>query len=318
MDITRNCLLKLKSLSYCLTAFILTHSLLGHAMTDTPSPLVFDAVSTKSLHARNFRSPAWLAKTSPNEEPLVLKGIEDLHASASAQFSESELKKLQSELPGKHIWLVDLRGESHGFVNGLAVSWYGYRNLDNQGLSLDDITKVESQQLQLPQSVEISHILKKIGGEIKELKPEQVTIQRIENEQALASRLGMQYVRIPVVDRHPPTPESVDRFVDLVRSLNKEDWLHLHCRAGKGRTTTFMVLYDILLNGKEVGVEDIIKRHAVFGPKDLRKLPNKPDNVWKLEPAKQRLAFIRDFYRYRNSDSFDNQSWQQWQQSKQA
>lgn len=291
----------------------LAFSLLGPTMANSTSPLVYDALSTTPQNARNFRSPAWLMQHTDVPSHIKVKGLDKLNVSASGQFSESEVLALKKKLPKHRLWLVDLRGESHGFINGLAVSWYGYRNLDNQGLTLEEITQIETNQLnELSSPIEMAHILKKVGGEIKELKTETLVPRLIETEKELAKRLGLQYIRLPVLDRHPPEPGSVDDFITLVRSMADNDWLHLHCRAGKGRTTTFIVLYDIILNGTQVGLEDILKRHAYFGPKDLTKLPNKPTNIWKLEPAKQRLAFISDFYQFRNSEDFDTQTWQQW------
>lgn len=62
------------------------------------------------------------------------------------------------------------------------------------------------------------------------------------------SRLQLNYIRIPVQDRHGPDDDTVNAFVTFVKTLPEDVWLHFHCLAGEGRTTTFMVIYDILRN----------------------------------------------------------------------
>ena len=53
-----------------------------------------------------------------------------LKAIASGQFSEAQLIELKAQLKAPII-IVDLRQESHGFVNGYPVSWYGPKNQAN-------------------------------------------------------------------------------------------------------------------------------------------------------------------------------------------
>lgn len=42
------------------------------------------------------------------------------------------------------------------------------------------------------------------------------------------------------------SPENIDEFIKLYKSLPKDAWLHFHCEAGKGRTTTFLAMYDMM------------------------------------------------------------------------
>ena len=53
-------------------------------------------------------------------------------------------------------------------------------------------------------------------------------------------------------------------FVQLVNSELKDNWLHFHCKQGIGRTTTFMIMYDIMKNAKEVSLDDIVKRQVAL------------------------------------------------------
>ena len=48
--------------------------------------------------------------------------------------------------------------------------------------------------------------------------------------------------------------------IPLLRIHLKTLGYHFHCKEGIGRTTTFMIMYDIMKNYKEVSLNDIIKR----------------------------------------------------------
>ena len=74
------------------------------------------------------------------------------------------------------------------------------------------------------------------------------------------------YVRIAATDMRWPEPQAIDDFVNFYRSLPKEHgWLYFHCQAGQGRTTTFMVLYEILEHPDCTADEAIAHQRALGG-----------------------------------------------------
>ena len=86
---------------------------------------------------RNFRTSEG-AFQAPDEKYQLdasyqpsRKGLDTLRASGSAQCSPEEMKALYQELR-RHtdgpIYDIDLRQESHGYLDGTAVSWYGERD----------------------------------------------------------------------------------------------------------------------------------------------------------------------------------------------
>jgi hypothetical protein len=91
----------------------------------------------------------------------------------------------------------------------------------------------------------------------------------------------------------PPQAE-IDRFVKLVEHMDKNTWLHVHCAAGSGRTTTFMAFFDMMHNAHAVSFEDIINRQWLIGGFQL--INGKPSAAWKAQYAKERLKVIRQFY----------------------
>ncbi len=204
------------------------------------------------------------------ELPRNFRIMEDLKMSASGQPSTSGLLLLYQELQ-KHtdgnIYIVDLREESHGFANGFPVSFYTGKNLANFFTPRNQIEDIEIEQLTDMLDRQID--LLPLGNEDKKLfKPINVLVKNVETEHQKANEIGFIYVRFPVTDMFFPTPDVVEQFMNFVSSLRKNDWVHFHCQAGHGRTTTFMVMYEILKN-PEKSLGDICREQAAKGGSDL-------------------------------------------------
>ena len=82
------------------------------------------------------------------------QGLDHLRCSASAAFSGSGLSMMRDKIrtvagSDAVIYVVDLRKESHGFVNGdIPVSRYTKKNLDNYQLNSAAVIKAEKKKLQ--------------------------------------------------------------------------------------------------------------------------------------------------------------------------
>ena len=76
------------------------------------------------------------------------KGLNSLNISGSAQFSEPQFHQLANTLrtlaKGKRIYVIDLRQESHVFLNGNPISWYEEHNWANNGKTLAQIQREEA------------------------------------------------------------------------------------------------------------------------------------------------------------------------------
>ena len=237
-----------------------------------------------------------------------------LHISGSPQFSEQSLIKMLPQMQGE-VWIVDLRRESHGFVDGLPVSWYFIQNKSNVGLSLDEILIKEEELLSnlcLKPSLVIEKISQKGEGKIIQSIPVKITPSMIESEQSLTQRLNLNYIRFPISDHHRPDDSEVDRFVEFIKNRPQNTWLHFHCRGGKGRSTTLMVMVDILENARVQSLNEILSHQKMIGAMDVFKISDDPEDAWKKELQKERKAFIQLFYEYVSSQSNIELSWSQW------
>ena len=118
------------------------------------------------------------------------------------------------------------------------------------------------------------------------------------------------------MDHARPLDDEVDRFIRAVRALPENAWAHFHCEAGLGRTTTFMVLYDMLRNANRMSLEDIVRRQKVLSNGYDVLQPDEPGN-WKAPYAADRAAFVRAFYDYaRANPNGRPQLWTEWLQSR--
>lgn len=152
-----------------------------------------------------------------------------------------------------------------------------------------------------------------IGGECKLPAPGSAKCTP-EQEQTAGARL--EYKRFHILDHHRPADKEVDKFIVFIRGLGAKNdtWLHFHCKGGKGRTTTFMTMYDMLANARNVGFDDIIFRQHLLNGSDLTKIPGGLKGAWKKEAAEDRFIFLWYFYQYAKDPSgFRNgASWQDW------
>ena len=147
-------------------------------------------------------------------------------------------------------------------------------------------------------------------------QPQQVTVERASIERDVVQLAGASYVRITVTDHTRPLDDEVDRFILAVRALPGNAWAHFHCEAGLGRTTTFMVLYDMLRNADRVSLEDIVHRQKILSHGYDVLQPDEPENG-KAPYAAQRAGIIRAFYDYaRANPNGRPRVWSEWLKSK--
>jgi len=279
---------------------------------EEPAPLLILNMANEAVLPRNFRTAQDSFKIVTPVVPSRV-GMQTLRLSGSAQFSEKSLNFLLEHFSSPSIiYIIDLRQESHGFINGEAVSWYGVKDWANVGKTRKEIQALElcllTQSLD-QKNVELSIIAKKDPEalELPHVTQQKIDVKRISNEKELVKSTGAHYLRLPVTDHVRPTDETVDRLVNFIQCLPEAAWVHIHCAAGVGRTTTFMVMVDMIKNAKKVNFQDIIQRHYLLGGLNLEK---QSKSVWKSQLAAERLEFLKNFYYYcqTNQDNF-NTSW---------
>lgn len=282
---------------------------------DANSPVLIwdvDLKLDKSL-PRNFRTTDDPLKENKGQMPAKT-GLADLCASGSGEFTEDGFKLLLTRTHGP-VTVFDLRQETHIFVNGLPISWFATNDWANVGrpqavIEADETGRVKSLKPGSEIVVSPGAAIKKPGTASS--APQTVTVEHASTERDIVEANRAAYVRLTVTDHCRPLDEEVDRFILAVRALPKDGWAHFHCEAGRGRTTTFMALYDMLRNANRVSLEDIARRQKLLGYDYDVLRPDAPGN-WKAPYTNDRIAFVRAFYDYARANLGGRpQLWSEW------
>lgn len=262
--------------------------------------LILDSLTYNDILPKNFRKTSDLELIKDNKN-LNLTGLDKLNISGSQQFSGNNLllviKAIGTSLP---IIDVDLRQESHGFINDYAVSWADAKNNANVGLTKKQVLKDEAKKLK---SIKLNEPLTFYNHPKMTIIP-----TKVQDENKLVKAKALSYIRIPVRDGGIPEDDMVDYFIKVVKSHHKKSWFHFHCKEGIGRTGTFMIMYDMVKNHKVASADEIIERQLA--------LANYNESTLKSFYNDERIGFLKKFYDYckLNGDSFKTK-WSHWKKA---
>jgi protein-tyrosine phosphatase len=241
-------------------------------------------------------------ETKKNGLPRNFRDLSEfgLNAIASAQFSEKELQAIRAKFPDEEIIIVDLRRESHGLINGLPVSWREKFDSSNAGKTVKQIISDEEERFNLvkkDKKIIVNKILEKDkeNGWYESLKPESIEVFSATTEENLAKKNGFFYKRFVVQDHAKPDDKQMQEMLKFLLNLPANKKIYVHCAAGKGRTTTLLTFYDILKNGHELTLEEIIKRQYKIGGSNLYEVED-DEPKWRSDLAKERVEMLQKFY----------------------
>lgn len=220
--------------------------------------------------------------------PHNYRDIAFLNISGSAQFIPSQLPNLKQAINKENIAILDLRQESHGFVNDIAISFYSPFKTLNDGLTTEQVTKVENKELNSIKIGSTLNIYSKLGQVKKDF-----TVESVSTEDAAVIKNNIQYNRFAVRDGGTPTPTVVDNFVEFIKNKPVDQHLHFHCDAGDGRTTTFMIMYQTMFNEKNASLQEIQNFQTSLG-------------TVKFKYDKNREDYLQSFYNYVSANKKDN------------
>jgi hypothetical protein len=140
--------------------------------------------------------------------------------------------------------------------------------------------------------------LQKTSGNITSSVPSTVTAKNFLTEKMVVEALGLKYQRFYALDHAPVAAAEVTRFIQFVQALPKHSWLHFHCRAGKGRSSQFLVMYDMLCHHRLLCWDELMARQGAFNPVNFLEVSYHPAKLWKAAYARQKLCFLKAFYAY--------------------
>ncbi|MBN9542430.1 MAG: dual specificity protein phosphatase family protein [Alphaproteobacteria bacterium] len=201
--------------------------------------------------------------------------------SASGMFTELQLMFLKENALkiGRRLLLIDIMNETHYFINGKPVRVTPKKHLQTVTIKPSDL---------------IGRTLKIYVKDDK--LSTMVTVETAEYEADLAKRLDIDYIRIPIRNMFTPNEEKVKIFEEALEAFANSHLIHIHCKAGRGRTTTMLGVYSIYRYSKKHSLEEILKFQKDLGGIDLstKKAENK-QHIFKIL-ALDRAKFIEDYY----------------------
>ncbi len=244
----------------------------------------FYALFHNGMVSNAFRS---CEKNITSSYPQVnTKGLDELNVSGSSRVALYHLKWSLRHVQGP-IYLIDLTDGKIKYYRTLESSLFKERRLNPEFVYT------------------LRRIL--IGGS-SDILP-----QYLEKESDVAPRFGLIYQAFYIPRRHIPSQEMVDKIVAFAQILPKDAWLHAHCDAGRGRTTMFMIMMDIIKNGHQVSVEEIVERQYRLGGVDMFDTKVWVNGHYTQEQLQARKDFIISFHKYvTDPKGYGQQTWSAW------
>jgi hypothetical protein len=214
----------------------------------------------------NFRT---LQDKISSTESVDLTGLREIQASGGNAPRFADVQQRLSPIKMQKI-IVDVKCEPHGYVYEIPTTFLGYGQ-PKPGYR---------------------HYVRRLfwTGTIHE-RPELVISESIE-----AKKYGFAYKAVNIGSKFSATDNSIDDIVNFFDTLPKDVWLHIHCTNGKGRTSTLLVMLDMMKNAPRVKLADIIKRHHLLGSVDLLNTTIWKKGTYLPEQLVARKKFIINFY----------------------
>ena len=237
-------------------------------------------------------------------------GLDTMNASGSGIIQEATFRRAIKRIPEdskKHFYVIDLRENLECFWNGVPIRWYGYWRNPQTG-------KIEEKQFK---EQHYKNNFVRIKWSIRRFKDnvslELLNQQQLETEQQLVEKLGLHYVAFNGIRHSVHQNQQIDKFVEFVKSTPIDTWKHFHCGAGRGRTTIFLVLYDIVKNADKLPLKDIVERQYMLGGENV--FNDKPwiNGTWTPKALKARKMLVQKFYDYvKDPNGYKRQPWSNW------
>lgn len=223
----------------------------GHCTVTVPNGAIMIIDKGKKDLPKNFRTlfhhPLFLHNTAPA-----------LRASGSAQPTLTQFQNVfetirtllmqHGEDPSTPIYIVDLRLEPHGYYGNELVTIYDIGLWEDfDALQMEDYEQKLFQHLrQQKENLLYRDIVKqgklRLAGYVDDVYDGK---EKLLTEKDYVKNLGGYYVRLAVRDHTAPTLFVLKQFFEFMETLPENAWVHFHCSAGRGRTSTFLFLYEL-------------------------------------------------------------------------
>lgn len=240
---------------------------------------------------------------------LNMEGLTDLNAYGSGAIHYPSFKEHISEKIKtgeiKKLYVVNLINDELYYYNDRCLRWYG---IGCRGKTLGK--HIFSRK---PYKAIHTGLIRLIYG-----TPPTHDLSQLQTERQIVHKMGANYY-VPLKEKPNwlGNQDFMDDLIHFFESLPKDALLYFHCVHGKGRTTTFLVFYDIFLNSKKVPLKDIANRHYCLGREDVLDTNLWSKGTWTQSALDARKAIVERFYDYMTDPKgYGHQPWVQWSKAK--
>jgi hypothetical protein len=222
--------------------------------------------------------------------------------------------------------------DSNPHFRSLAISYTNFGNLPNPAISMESLLKKEKkifQEVRRQSALDLSLLS---WSQLSQMtnppqKPllwhypmakalsERELVQNINQQREKKGLSPVEYYRVPITDELAPEPRDVDDLVKIYKyAVLSGKNIHFHCVGGYGRTTTALVITQII-DGKrfEEALDYESEKNPLIGKSahDLRKIrKNFYSDPLKLEKVAVRIGMLYRFYEYWNSTAKEKESFE--------
>ncbi len=245
---------------------------------------LYDLLS-ETLMMRRFRSSVDFTNTHTTK--INTAGLENLRASGGSKIVFYELNWYLKNTKGPK-YILDLTGGKTKYYHDLPDFPFLYSKHESK-------FKYILRRLLIMQSLELD-------------------TNSLKSEQAVSEQYGYIYNKdVFIGGKSVPDAETLDKFLEFLKTLPKDAWLHIHCDKGKGRTTVMMTVLDIIRNGHQLSLEDIVERQYLMGGVNLFDTNAWEKGTYTPEQLAKRRDFLKEFYRFTHDpEGYGTVSWSSW------
>lgn len=230
--------------------------------------------------------------------------------SGSRQLTPTQLldKSQEAEKDNYKFVVWNLRAEPHLFIVDDKGKEYILNFYNKETIKFTKII------VQVNEDDEVEFMPRGGDGEVE--KRENVKITDAFTERCFCESSGIKYMDFPVIDHCGPDNEQTDNIVTYFRenflkadsTTDESVVIYAHCQGGAGRTSTVMLMADMIFHANIYSFEEIMQRQIDAGGSDIIKFVGN-DHGTPLRVA--RAKFIKRFYNYCRENRGNNfsKSW---------
>lgn len=227
------------------------------------------------------------------------ENFQQLHSHGSGLINFLDFKK-HFPYPTAKLYVINLLEDDIYYYNNRCLWWYGLEYTPAQ------LGKILEEK---PNRKFGKFFVRLIYG-----YPPVDDASKLQTEGEIFRSMGAQYfVPLKNHDNWLGDWSYMDDVIRIFEQVPEDGHLYIHCKNGRGRTSTFLILHDIFKNAKKMSLDDIVNRHYCVGREDLYNTTVWRGGNWTREGLEARKALIESFYAYMSSpQGYPHRTWAQW------